>query len=266
MRDYQLGEAAKTVYEFIWTEFADWYVEAAKIELRQARDDAGRLATERTLAMVLEKLLRLLHPFAPFVTEELWQRLTQAEGSGTETSIMVAPWPEATPALRDAAIEREWQDLTDLAVEVRRLRSDYQLEARPLSATLVAGERSGHWSRVGHLLAGLPRVRLDPLVVVSESSGAPARSLVIVAGGVQALIPVEGVVDLGREIQRLRAEAERSRSEVQRLSDLLNRPGFVAQAPPDVVAQNRQKLADAEDRFAKLEARRAELESLNDGE
>ncbi len=262
LRDFQLGEAARTVYEFLWSEFADWYVEAAKIALRKATDDPARLPTEQMLVRVFEKLLRLLHPFAPFVTEELWQALTLPDGAEPTSSIMIQPWPEADTALRDLDAERAWHDLMAVVGEVRRMRADYHLDTRPLAATLVAGDAVPHWQSLALLLSGLPRMRLEPLTVVADEANAPARALVLVAGGVQVFIPVEGVVDLRRESERLAGEIGRTRSQVERLEAMLARPGFISQAPPHVVQAEREKLADFRDRLSKLEARREALDRL----
>jgi valyl-tRNA synthetase len=147
-------------------------------------------------------------------------------------------------------------------VEVRRLRADYHLETRPLAATIVAGGAAERWTGLAPLVAGLPRARLAPLEVVAEARRAPAHALVLVAGGVQVFVPLEGVLDVAREVERLGGEIQDAGAQAGRMRALLARPGFVEQAPAAVVDGERRKLADVEDRLSKLEARREALRGL----
>src|SRR5207247_1191052 len=142
-REFQFGEAARAIHDFLWGEFCDWYLEIAKIELREAANEEERQGIKTNLAWVFEHTLRLLHPFAPFVTEELWHRLVHgwdADGNSAELapSIVVAPWPEASGA-RDGEAEARLEALMDLVRAVRNVRAEYKVDpGRWIPATLVA--------------------------------------------------------------------------------------------------------------------------------
>ncbi|HLZ27651.1 MAG TPA: valine--tRNA ligase [Chloroflexota bacterium] len=262
--EFNFGEAARVIHDFIWDELADWYVEAFKVQSRNAG-----LADGTLLAQVFEKLLRLLHPFAPFVTEELWQRLT----TGTPdrpVALMIADWPQPTDD-RDLAAEADWSDIISLTRAVRTVRAEYHIEpAKVISATLVPSspDRAAFWEGQTELLGALPSVRLRPIEVLASAQGAPtelaARSIATVAGGVELLIPAEGLFDVAAELARTEQEVADARKQVQRLESLLG-SDFAHKAPPETVARERERLDEQHTRLQTLERRHSTLARLSGG-
>ncbi|MBX5491288.1 MAG: valine--tRNA ligase [Chloroflexi bacterium] len=260
LHDYQLGEAARTVQEFLWGEYCDWYLEMAKIQLRVG-GAAAQAATRYTLTRVLEQTLRLLHPFAPFVTEELWQtllaeRLAQAEPA-LPPSIMVAPWP--VPGPRDAGAEAFMEDVIELIRAARNLRQERKVEpARYVPATVVGGTRTVVLRAVAPLISGL--ARLQPLEIVEQLAAPPRQALPLVAGGFEAYLPAAELFDVVQE----RARLARELTEVERLiasgEARLANPGFTQKAPAAVVEGARRQLAENRERRERLAAQLRALE------
>jgi valyl-tRNA synthetase len=209
------------------------------------------------LVDVLDTALRLLHPFAPFVTEVLWQTIRRPDDA---ESIMIAAWPTAGP--RDPAAEETLGDLRELVVAIRRLRSDYRIDwSRRVAATVEAGGRAELFCEQAGLIAALGR--LDPLEIVDRLDPLPQRALNVVVGGVRAFLPIEGLFDLSRELERL----DRERDEVARVaerSENLLASGFAQKAPPEVVQKERDKLADLRQRLTLLDERLATLRVMSD--
>ncbi|HEV7662590.1 MAG TPA: valine--tRNA ligase, partial [Chloroflexota bacterium] len=261
--EFNFGEAGRVIHDFIWDEFADWYVEAYKI--LAPRDQANG----DILVQVYEKSLRLLHPFAPFATEELWQRVT-SNIAARPIALMMAEWPQSTESQRDLAAEGQWSDLMALVRAVRTLRSDYHIEAaRSVPATVLAPtpELAAFWRTHAHLLGGLPGTRLSPVDVVESTSGAPgdlaARSVAVVAGGVELLIPAEGLFDVQAEMARAEKDLAAASRDVQRLEGLLA-SDFARRAPPDKVEAERERLTEQRERQTTLERRRLTLARLSE--
>jgi valyl-tRNA synthetase len=258
--DFNFGEAGRVIHDFIWDELADWYVEAFKILARSEQSDGA------LLAQVYDKVLRLLHPFAPFVTEELWQRLTTGL-SKRPIALMTAEWP--TPAsVTDSAAEAAWSDVMALTRAVRTLRADYRIEpARAVPASIAAPspERAAFWRANAEVLAALPGTRLNPIAVIEAFDGVPSelasRSIATVAGGVELLIPAEGLFDIDVERQRTERELDQATKQVARLEQLLGGE-FRQKAAPDTVQRERERLAEQRDRLTALERRSATLERL----
>ncbi len=260
--DFNFGEAGRVLHDFVWDELADWYVEAFKVRARQAE------ANGAVLSRVFEKVLRLLHPFAPFVTEELWQRLT-VPATDRPISVMMADWPTATSVVDEVA-EEQWGDLMAVVRAARALRAEYGIEpARTVPATVAAGSaaRAELWRRHVELLGSLPGTRLRP-VDVSRASTVPelaTHSLAAVAGGVELLIPAEGLFDVAAELKRTEQEQADAEGQVARLEGLLLRPGFAENAPSEVVQRERERLAEQRQRLEALDRRLTTLRRLRDG-
>jgi valyl-tRNA synthetase len=262
LEDMQLGEAARTVRDFLWGEFCDWYVEIAKIELRSAATEEEREGVRTNLAWVFEHTLRLMHPMMPFVTEELWQTLrsaAQVNGVQPAPAIIVAPWPVAS-AEEDSEAEQRMAGLFELVGGVRNLRSEYRVDpARWVPATIVAGAEAPFYRRMAAVIGELPGCRLRPVEVVEQLDTPLDQVVTVVAGGVTLYIPLAGMVDIAQELDRLRRERDEVNGEIERAETLLGRPGFVDKARPDVVQRERDKLASLQERREKIEER---LDSL----
>jgi len=282
---WQLGEAARNLHDFIWGEFCDWYIEIAKVQLREASDQrsepvgaggsagpraatAGRPysegapsaeVTRRTLATVLERSLRLLHPFAPFVTEEVWQSLMgrPAERSveGIPASIMIAPWPAASE--RDPEIEASMERVMEIIRGIRNTRAEYGVDpAKFVPVILLPHEHAELMRRQSAIISALARVQP---VEIRVSGDRPRRALTLIAGGVEIYLPLEGLFDVEQERARLAKEIDGAERDVHRGEALLSKPGFAEKAPAEVVAREREKLAAHRDRLAKLRERMAML-------
>ena len=255
LADFQLGEAVRVIRDFVWSEYCDWYLEIAKVLLREG-DDSTRRETLTTLRATLLIALRLLHPFAPFVTDQIWRGLRP---EGAPESIMVAAWPTIDGTER--SIGRDMDDLRDIVVAVRRVRSEYRVEqAHRVAATVEAGNRRALFESEAGWIASLARI--DPLVIETELNEPPPQSLTVVAGGVRIFVPVEGLFDLDAELGRLSDERDELLKQLERIRALLAKPAFVDRAKPEVVARERERLADLERRRQLVVERLGELEDL----
>jgi valyl-tRNA synthetase len=264
LQDFQLGEAARTVRDFLWGEFCDWYVEIAKLELRHAQSEDEREGIRTNLAWVFEHTLRLLHPMMPFVTEELWQTLmsaAKANGVKAPPSIMVAPWPVASEVL-DTEAETRMETVFELVGGIRNLRAEYKVDpGRWAPATIVAGLDADFFRRAAPVVGELPGVRLRPVDVVAQLEQPLEPSVAVVVGSTTVYVPLAGIMDLAQERERLQKERDEAQAEIDRAQNLLSRPGFVEKARPDVVQRERDKLASLQERLSKIKER---LQSLGD--
>jgi valyl-tRNA synthetase len=260
MDDYQFGQAGTLAYDFLWGEYCDWYLEMSKLVL--AGDDlAARKNTLRTLVYVLDQALRLLHPFVPFVSEEVWQHLKAAGGEFTALwppALIIADWPEAGDADPDA--EAQVNLLSDIVRAIRNARTENKVEAgRKIAATVVVGAL--HEELVPHadIVARLANVDEEKLFFEPELSEKPANSLALVVQGAEIYLALEGLLDLDKERLRLEKEVEQAESEIVKTEKLLS-GNFASRAPAAVVEKERAKLTDAQARREKLMER---LKSLS---
>jgi len=250
---YQFGEAGRQIYEFLWGEFCDWYIEITK--LRLYGDDPQAADTARAvLVYVLDRTLRLLHPFMPFVTEEIWQHLPH-EGE----SLMIAPWPE-TGGLDEAA-EADMTLVMNLVRAVRNARSEYDVEPqRRISAVVAAGDRRDLLAEQSAIIASLARVDPANLTIAEAVAEPPSPAVsLVVSAEVTAYLPLAGLLDVGKERERLSRAIESALSDVARAESLLAREGFVTKAPAAVVQRERDRFAEAQDRLTHLRERLAAL-------
>jgi len=262
---YQYGEAGRQIYDFFWSEFADWYVEIAKLQMAAGGDRA--FYTAQTLVEVLDTSLRLLHPFTPFVTEELWGHLKQAARSHYPTpnpssirpgewedALIVARWPEPHPeeAWEVGAIE-DFELVMEIVRAVRNLRVEKKIApSKRIPAILAAGEKTPILSQQAGTLASL--AFLDPanLTIQPNLTEKPDGQTAVVVSGVEIYLSLAEMVDTRAERTRLEKELSETRSQISRLEELLNSP-FAQKAPPAVVDKERQKLAVFQETAAKLD-------------
>jgi valyl-tRNA synthetase len=251
---YRFNDAASAVYQFLWHEFCDWYLEIAKLSLYQRDDPRARAVTQKTLIETLETTLRLLHPFMPFITEEIWQRLPH-EGE----SIMVAAFPKADRKRRDREAEREMQPVLDTVSAARTVRSESRI---PPSATVriiirPASERSAKAvERGAAIIASLSKSEVS---IVTDGSPPPRSAIVATPSG-DVVVPLEGLVDFEAERKRLSKEIERAVKEIAFLEGKLGRRDFVERAPREVVGRERERLAEQRQIHEKLSASLVALE------
>jgi valyl-tRNA synthetase len=247
LRRYRFNDAASAIYQFLWHEYCDWYLEIAKLALYRAESPAQRLQAQHTLVEVLEATLRLLHPFMPFITEEIWQRLPH-EGD----SIMIAPYPKAGRKQRDEAVERAMGAVMDVVTAVRNIRGEMRIAPGvALSVTLRPGRDAGALLRANApLVEALARIRLT----VDPRATRPRNSALALASGAEIYVDLAGIVDLASERQRLEKEITRASETVDFLKAKLARPEFVQRAPEEIVERERARLTEQEALRAKLTA------------
>jgi valyl-tRNA synthetase len=251
---YRFNEAAGAIYSFIWHEFCDWYLELSKPIL--AGNDEAAAETRAMTAWVLDRALKLLHPFMPFVTEELWSKLA-AEGEGRESLLILAPWPKRL-GLENGAADSEIGWVIRLISEVRSVRSEMNVPAGarvPLVITGASGETTARAKRHEETILRLARME-------SMSFGkAPAGAVQIVLDEATLALPLTGIIDVAAESKRLKREIDKVGSEIRQLDAKLANEKFVARAPEHVVEEQRERKADAEATAARLEQALKRLEA-----
>jgi len=255
---YRLDLAAQALYEFIWNEYCDWYLEFTKA-LLQDGDPAVRAATRHTLLHVLETSLRTLHPVMPFITEEIWQRVRPALGIGGDT-IMLQPFPVANEP--DAAAEADVEWIKAVVQGVRRVRSELNLPpAKMLDALFRDGDATDRerQRRYADVLASLARIGAATWVGDETDT---SHCAVALAGDLKVLIPLQGLVDVDEELSRLSRQLERELADLEKSEAKLGNRRFVDNAPAEVVEQERERLAAHQARVENLQAQARQLESL----
>jgi valyl-tRNA synthetase len=246
---YKFNEAAGAIYDFTWGTFCDWYLELIKPVLN-GEDEEAKAETRATTAWVLDQVLKLLHPFMPFITEELWARLVEV-GVERDNLLCLSTWP-VFEGLADADADEEIGWLVGLISEVRSVRSEMNVPAGAKVPLVLVGAGKALRARTGRHEETIERLaRLDD---ISFAKAAPKGSAQIVLGETVAALPLAGVIDMGAERARLEREIEKCRSEIAKVDAKLANQSFVAKAPPDVVEENRERKADFEATIAKLQA------------
>ncbi|WP_336046356.1 valine--tRNA ligase [Solibacillus ferritrahens] len=253
---YEFGEVGRELYNFIWDDFCSWYIEMAKLPL-YGEDEAAKLTTRSVLAYVLDNTMRLLHPFMPFVTEEIWQHLPH-EGE----SITVAAWPTVNPAFNFTAEAGDMQLLMDIIRSVRNIRAEVNT---PMSKKVAMTISAKDDSIAAVLEANKGYIEKfcnpDGLTIGTELE-APAQAMSAVVSGAEIFMPLAGLINIDEEIARLEKELEKWAKEVKLVSGKLSNERFVSKAPEALVATEREKLADYEAKYATVEKRIAELKNM----
>jgi valyl-tRNA synthetase len=260
LRGYRFNDAAGAVYQFLWHDYCDWYLEWAKPTLYRGDDPAARARTQATLLEVLETTLRLLHPFMPFVTEEIWQRLPKP--ASAPASIIIARFPRRGAV--DAAAEAEFGPLADAVTKIRNIRSEMQIPpGRALTAIVRPSGEAVEAALRRELvpLAALARaeIRVDP------AAARPPRSALAVSDAGEIFVPLEGVVDLSAERRRLEREVSKAAEELGRLDAKLGRAEFRERAPAEVVAREEARRAEQAALHAKLREALERLDAVDGG-
>ena len=268
-QNFQYGEAGRQIYDYFWSEFADWYLEIAKLQIAQGGDQA--FYTIDLMVRVYDYILRLLHPFTPFITEELWGHLKSAcqahsdkllpEDGLWDQALIIARWPALMP-------ERGWEAdnianfrlLQEVVRAIRNLRSEKNVKpSQRIPATLVSASAQDILQEQAATLASLAGLEPSAMQILGSLPAKPEGHIALVAGPVEIFLPLAGLVDSGEERARLEKDLAEAASQVERLEKLLA-SSFAEKAPPAVVQKERDKLAGYKETAEKLKAQLAALE------
>ena len=257
LEKFELGEAARAIYEFIWGEFCDWYIELVKPRLYAEEGDSRRTA-QYVLGYVLERTLRLLHPFMPFITEEIWQHIPH-EGK----SIMTAPWPTGEETWLDKENEASMAAIMEVIKAIRNMRAEVNAAPGKKSEAILhfsdAAQQAVFTANDGYLHA---LAEADPVTILSLTAERPENAMTAVAGGVEIYLPLKGLIDMEKETARLSKELDGLTKEIARTEGKLANEKFVTKAPVAVVAKEREKLQDYEEKKRVVEERLRYLTTL----
>ena len=257
LEKFELGEAARAIYEFIWGEFCDWYIELVKPRLYAEEGDSRRTA-QYVLGYVLERTLRLLHPFMPFITEEIWQHIPH-EGK----SIMTAPWPTGEETWLDKENEASMEAIMEVIKAIRNMRAEVNAAPGKKSEAILhfsdAAQQAVFTANDGYLHA---LAEADPVTILSLTAERPENAMTAAAGGVEIYLPLKGLIDMEKETARLSKELDGLTKEIARTEGKLANEKFVTKAPVAVVAKEREKLQDYEEKKRVVEERLRYLTTL----
>ncbi|SFL43469.1 valine--tRNA ligase [Halanaerobium salsuginis] len=256
LEDYNFGEMASSLYDFIWNEFCDWYLELLKARFYQDQDPAAKLTAQYYGLQTLESLLRLLHPVMPFITEEIWQKLP-----GTNETIMRASYPVQDQTKINKKAEAKMELLMNIIKAVRNIRNEMKVNpGRRIKALLSAPEEKIDILQEGsEYLKNLARIK--ELEIGGSKLNRPAKVSTTIVNEVEVILPLAGMIDLDKEVERLAKEIENVEFEIKRAAGKLENQGFVNNAPADLVAAEQEKLTEYKATREKLISRKAELEA-----
>ncbi len=249
IKTYRFNDAANAAYRFVWNIFCDWYLELAK-PLLQGADGPSKDETRAATAFVLDEIIKLLHPFMPFLTEELWAIKATAELPRSSV-LALAPWPQLD-GFENAAAEAEIGWLVELVSEVRSVRSEMNVPAAAQIPLVLVGADEQVSARARNGDDTLKRLaRLSDISFAAES---PEKSVQIIVRGTVAALPLQGIIDFDAEKVRLAKEIGKLLADAKKIEAKLGNADFVARAPEEVVEENRERLVEAQARAAKLDA------------
>jgi valyl-tRNA synthetase len=267
---YQLGAAGSKVYEFLWDQFADWYIEISKTRLYEGAGGGDNIeeaqAARRVLVYVLDTSLRLLHPYMPYVTEQLWHHLPRADAGPDQAAhaLMLANWPQMNDNVlttSEAAVA-QFESFQALTRSVRNARAEYNVEPGKRIAAVIVARGELKQAIEKELKSLIALAKLDPeQTLIYEAGSEEARQAtqvesvqVVVQDGVEAFLPLSGLIDPEKERLRLEKRREKLEKEIQKLAGRLQSKGFVDKAPADVVEKAQAELAELEDQAGKVQA------------
>ncbi|WP_289050789.1 valine--tRNA ligase [uncultured Acidaminococcus sp.] len=254
LEKFELGEAGRLIYDFIWGEVCDWYIELAKPRLYNKEDAAQRATAQSVLCRVLGDAMKLLHPYMPFITEEIWQHLPH-EGE----SIMIAPWPKADDALIDDTVEKQMTVIMDTIKSIRNMRAE--VNAAPghkAPATVLVDEDlkdvfKAHASYIQQL--GM----VDSLTIGGMDDVAPENAMAAVVNGAKVYLPLKGLIDVEKELARLQKELDGAEKEAKRAAGKLSNQNFLSKAPAEVVEKEKTKQTEV---LARIDGLKERMETL----
>ncbi|WP_018918225.1 valine--tRNA ligase [Vreelandella zhanjiangensis] len=265
MDEYRFDHASQALYEFVWNEYCDWYLELSKPVLwdENASIEAKR-GTRRTLVRVLEVILRLAHPMMPYITEEIWQRVSPLAGTfmGEGASLMLQAWPEADESKIDEQATRDIEWLKGVIIAVRNIRAEMNIApGKPLDVLLTKGqpEDAKRLESNRHFLAKL--AKLESVTWLENPNDAPLSATQLV-GDMEVLVPMADLIDKDTELARLNKEIDKQDKLIGGIEKKLSNEGFTAKAPAAVIEKERGKLAEFQSAKKLLEEQKAKIEAL----
>ncbi|MSP79217.1 MAG: valine--tRNA ligase [Dehalococcoidia bacterium] len=251
--DFQFGEAAQALYAFVWEDFCDWYLEAAKIRMRTGNAAASPLPV---LAHVLQETLRLLHPLMPFITEEIWAgvRARLADSAAVSDTLVLAKYPEADESKLDPDAEKQFAIIQGIVRAVRNARTEFKIEpAKPLETLVDPADMRHVVEQSAEVVRTLARI--DPLRIITASDARPdpRQTVTSLIGNVSVFVPMAGLIDVAAERKRLEKELTDARTNIERIQRNLADPQFAEKAPEEVVDRERARLESLTERQAKVQ-------------
>ncbi len=253
---YEFGEVGRQLHNFIWDDFCDWYIEMAKLPL-YGEDEAAKKMTRSVLAYVLDNTMRLLHPLMPFITEEIWQNLPH-EG----VSITHASWPVVNPEYTFDQQSQDMKLLMDIIRAVRNIRAEVNTPMSKKVPMYISAKDAATLAVLEDNKAYIEKFCNPETLTLGENLQPEMKTMSAVVSGAELFLPLEGLIDVAAEIERLNHELEKWNKEVKRVQGKLNNERFVSKAPDEVVAAEREKEADYLEKFATVEKRIAELKNM----
>jgi valyl-tRNA synthetase len=241
---YALGEAAKGLYEFFWGDFCDWYIELVKSRLQEGADPASKLVVLQTLAFVLDGILKLLHPFMPHVTAEIWQTLTDSD---EQNDISIQSYPTSNPSLINPELDREFELLIGVTRTIRNLRAEAELKRVTKIAIIIQSDNETERQIIERGKTYLcDLAQIEQLTIVDKLAEEPTRAIASVFATVQIILPLTGVVDLEAFKAKIQKKIDKIDKEIESIHGRLNNTKFIERATPEVVQQTKDSLVEIE--------------------
>src|SRR5699024_1335368 len=250
---YEFGEAGRYLYNFIWDDLCDWYIEMAKLRL-YGENEKQKKTTRSVLAYVLDMTMRMLHPYMPFITEEIWQKLPH-----TGESITVAEWPKVNNTFHDLQAAKEMERLVSIIKSVRNIRAEVDTPMSKEIQLIIQAENEDVVNELESERHYLERFCNPSELTIAIETDVPDKAMSAVVTGAEIFLPLEGLIDFDKEIKRLEKELDKWTKEVDRVQKKLANENFVNKAPEAVVNEERRKKEDYLDKQAKVKERLAEL-------
>lgn len=254
---YELGEAADSIYNFAWNYFCDWYIETAKARL-YGEHNTDRRVTQYVLVYTLKRMLALLHPFMPFITEHLWQHLPH-EGK----SLARAAWPSADANLRFPTEAEQFERLMDAIKAIRNMRAEANVEPNKVCHVQIMIRREDLKNCIeGNKEYFEKLAHVESMVLLDEGADKPENALTSVVTGLEVYLELKGLIDTVKEKERIAKAKASLEKDMARTKGKLSNQGFLAKAPEDVIAKEKAKMAEFEEKMKSLEERLSFLEQL----
>ncbi|KAA0549565.1 valine--tRNA ligase [Bacillus sp. BGMRC 2118] len=253
---YEFGEVGRLLYNFIWDDFCDWYIEMAKIPL-YGEEEQAKLTTRSILAYVLDQTMRLLHPFMPFITEEIWQALPH-QGE----SITVASWPEVRSELSDEQAANDMKLLVDIIRSVRNIRAEVNTPMSKQIKLAIKAKDAETLEKLERNRSYIERFCNPSELTMGTDIETTEQAMTAIVTGAELSLPLQGLINIDEEIKRLEKELDKLNSEVERVQKKLSNEGFVKKAPEKVIEEERQKQQDYTEKRDTVQKRIDELKAL----